>query len=138
MLKILYFSGDQQFFQILPAIKFLNNRGRELFIYQPGRHDFRPGRHFQQNYRQWKPPRRILPGHLDRVFELCNNWHSLLKQFPQIQQTNFATLFSSENIKREKGKFQQIKLLWPGLFFRFTQETRSFHITLIFFLHVTL
>ena len=31
MLKILYFRGDQQFFQKLPGIKFLYDRGRELF-----------------------------------------------------------------------------------------------------------
>ena len=67
MLKILHFSEDQQFFQKLWVIKFLYNRGKELFQSLTGRHNFIPGRPFQQYCRLGKPPGCISPGHLDRV-----------------------------------------------------------------------
>ena len=54
---------------------------------------------------------------------------NLLEEFIHIWTTNFAILFSSKNIKREKGNFSTMP---PKPVF-FTQEIRSFHITLIFF-----
>ena len=33
--------------------------------------------------------------------QFYNNGHNLLKQFPYESPTNFASLFSSENIKKE-------------------------------------
>ena len=49
MLKILYFSGDNQFLPKLPGIMFLYDWVKRIFIYCPGRHFLRPGRQFQQN-----------------------------------------------------------------------------------------
>ena len=55
-LKLLYFSEDNQFFQILLGIKSPDAGVENLFIYWPGRK-------FQQNHLPGKPP-----GHLDRVY----------------------------------------------------------------------
>ena len=61
MLEILYFNSDRQFFRKSPGIKFFY----DFFIYWLGRHNLRPGRHFQQNYWLGKPPGHISLGHLD-------------------------------------------------------------------------
>ena len=39
ILKILYFSGDDQFFQNSPGIKFFMIELENFFIYWPGRHN---------------------------------------------------------------------------------------------------
>ena len=64
MLEILYFNSDRQFFRKSPGIKFFY----DFFFYWLGRHNLRPGRHFQQNYWPGKPPGHISLGHLDRVW----------------------------------------------------------------------
>ena len=69
ILKIFYFIGGHQFFQISPGIKSLNDRGRKLIHLLAGRHNLGPGRQFQQIYWRGKPPGRISPGHLDRVYK---------------------------------------------------------------------
>ena len=62
MLKILYFSGSHQSFEISLGIKSLYDRVEKLFIYWPGRHNFGLERQFQQTYQLGKSL-----GHLDRV-----------------------------------------------------------------------
>ena len=60
-----------------PGINFLYDRGRELSIYWPGRHNLGPGRHFQQNYQPGRPTGCIWPrmfkieGITIFIFSLC-------------------------------------------------------------------
>ena len=54
MLKMLYFSGGYQFFQISPGIKSRYERVQKSFIYWPGRHNLGPEWQFQEIYlRYW-------------------------------------------------------------------------------------
>ena len=48
ILKLLFFSGDKQFFKKLPAINVLYDLVLTLFIYWPGKHNLGPRRYFQQ------------------------------------------------------------------------------------------
>ena len=89
MLKILYFSGNHQFFftgvkvSLWPGRKTCSFIGRGSIIWGRG------GNFFQDIYQPEKPPWRISPGHLDRVF----SEHILtINQILIIILTNFVTL----------------------------------------------
>ena len=93
ILKILYFSGGYQFFQILPGIKSLYDRVENLFIHWSGRHNLGSGRQFQQIYWPVKPPGHISPGPLDRVcmclfnrgfFSLANLYETTIQKLRTI------------------------------------------------------
>ena len=46
----------------------------------------------------------------------------------------YTMLFSlKKNIRRENGNFYKTQVLWPNSCFLATRETRSLHITFIFF-----
>ena len=83
ILKIHYFSGGQQVFQISPGIKSLNDRVKNLFIYWPGRHNLGPGGQFQQIYWTVKPPGHLKPviiiGNCVYFLKLLSNILFLLK-----------------------------------------------------------
>ena len=82
MLKIFYFSGSHQFFQISPGIKSLYDRVENLFICWPERHNLGAGRQFQQIYWPGKPPGRISPGYLDRVLKrTVNFWRKVFRLY---------------------------------------------------------
>ena len=44
------------------------------------------------------------------------NWHNLLEQFPHISTTNFATLFSSENLKEKTTIFRNCNFFGQSYF----------------------
>ena len=96
ILKILYFSGGYQFFQILPGIKSLYDRVENLFIHWPGRHNLGSGRQFQQIYRPLKPPGHISPGHLDRVCMCLFN-----RDFFSLANLYETTIHKSASLKKE-------------------------------------
>ena len=69
MLKLLYVSENNQFFQHSSGIKICYDRFRKLYLWM-GRHNLGPVRQFQQNYTPGKPPGHISLGSLDTVYKL--------------------------------------------------------------------
>ena len=60
-----------------------------LFIYWLGRHNLGPGWQFQEIYRQRKPPGRISPGHLSRVYVVSTD---LLRQHQPFKQKELTII----------------------------------------------
>ena len=98
-------------FQKITGMNFLYNQVREPFHLLPVRHNLIPGRHFQQNYRQGKPP-----GHLDRV------WVEV-----EIYSCNRLPLFKCLNTNTSKYRHLQYFKV-----FKFQQNHLQFHSTGVF------
>ena len=109
ILKIFYFIGDHQFFQISPGIKSLNDRGRKLIHLLAGRHNLGPGRQFQQIYWRGKPPGRISPGHLDRVYK----------------GTRCITSFGIKLVFSSHFEYPMISIFWVAYFSCFSDGSKK-------------
>ena len=55
------------------------------------------------------------------------NWHNLLEQFPHISTTNFATLFSSENLKEKTTIFRNCNFFGQSYFLHSGNQVFAYH-----------
>ena len=103
MLKLLYVSENNQFFQHSSGIKICYDRFRKLYLWM-GRHNLGPVRQFQQNYTPGKPPGHISPGSLDTVYKLDTFWMKMFEIFERAIFSIFENFIRSLVTKRKLWK----------------------------------
>ena len=55
------------------------------------------------------------------------NWHNLVEQFPHISTTNFAILFSSENLKEKTTIFRNCNFFGQSYFLHSGNQVFAYH-----------
>ena len=60
------------------------------------------------------------------------DWHNLLEQFPHISRTNFALLFSSENLKEKTTMLKNCNFFCQAYFLCKENQVFPYHVYTIY------